>query len=275
VILLVNRAPDPNTPIAQGSSNTPIAIPDNTTIGVTDTITLRGDDTVGRLDVVVELEHTFPSELTAVLVSPAGREAVVYARAAQTGPRVRLTLSSGDAASPLRNLVGEPVAGAWRLTLRDGIAADTGTLLRWEVTAYPAADDVPSPAPERAMGRSTPGLAIPDPDLDGAVTDVTDRIALSGYGTAERIIVTVSITHGYSRDLYVELQSPTGISVVLSQSVGGLEPNITLTLDSSVPGSPLNALVGEPLAGPWQLTVRDQIAADVGTLDSWEITVTS
>jgi subtilisin-like proprotein convertase family protein len=268
VVVLLNRAPDPDTPIAQGVSAAAVPIPDNTPSGVTSPIDLEGGDaTVGRLDVVLTLTHAYPGELTAVLTGPGGRQAVVFARAGTAG---RLTLSTNDTTSPLRNLLGGPVAGTWSLTVSDEVSADTGTLDGWEISAYPAASDAPAPTPERATGTSTPGLEIPDAD---AFTGLTDRIELGGYGTADRIAVSVAISHDVSSDLLVELRSPLGRTVVLSDAEAALGPAIRLELDSSQPGSPLAALVGEPLAGPWQVRVYDRVAVDLGTLDSWEITV--
>lgn len=267
VVVLLNRAPDPNTPIAQGASTAPLAIPDNTPSGAASPIVLAGDASVGRLDVVLTLQHLYPSELTAVLTAPGGRQAVVFARADVAG---RLTLSSTEPASPLRNLLGGPVAGTWSLTVSDEVSADSGMLQGWEITAYPEASDAPALVAERATGTSSPVLAIPDAD---PLIGVTDAIDLGGYGTVDRIAVNVAITHDISSDLLVELRSPQGETVALSDAVAGLGPAIRLDLDSSQPGSPLAAFVGEPLAGPWQLRVYDGIGVDLGTLDSWEITV--
>ena len=63
--------------------------------------------------------------------------------------------------------------------------------------------------------------------------------------------------------------------MVLTDREAGLSSGgtITLGLDSATPGSPLAPLVGEPLAGPWQLRVLDAVAVDTGTLESWSVTV--
>lgn len=267
VVLLLNRAPDPNRPFAQGASTAPLAIPDDVASGVVSPIVLAGEASVGRLDVVLTLQHPYPRELTAVLTAPSGREAVVFARSDVAG---RLALSTADPASPLRNLLGGPVAGTWSLAVSDDVAVDSGTLQGWEITVFPAAADAPALAAERATGTSSPALAVPD---DDPLTGATDTIDLPGYGTVERIAVDVAITHDISSDLLVELRSPQGTTVVLSDGEGGLGPAIRLALDSTQPGSPLAALVGEPLAGPWQLRVLDVTAVDIGTLDSWEVTV--
>ncbi|MBW0091079.1 proprotein convertase P-domain-containing protein, partial [Pseudonocardia sp. KRD-188] len=261
-------APDPNTPLAQGTSAGPLVIPDDTAGGATSTITLDGGDArVGRLEVVLDLQHAYPAEVTGVLTSPAGRQAVVFPRAPTGG---RLTLSTTDPASPLVNLLGGPVAGDWALTLSDEVTADSGTLTSWGVTAYPAAPDAPAPAAAPATASATPGLAIPDDDDYVGATDV---LGLSGYGTVDRIAVDVAVSHAISSDLRIELRSPLGRTVVLSEYEAGLGPAIALTLDSATPGSPLAPLVGEPLAGPWELRVYDGVIVDEGTFDRWGVTV--
>lgn len=269
VVVLLNRAPDPDTPVARGASTAALAIPDNTPGGATSTITLDGDATAGRIDVVLDLQHRFPREVTAVLTSPAGRQAVVFPRSDTAG---RVTLSTTQPSSPLLNLQGGPVAGDWALTLSDEVGADAGTLNSWEVVVYPAAADAPAPSAAPVTGSSAPGLAIPDQD---ELIGVTDVVALGGYGTVDRVAVDVTVAHGISSDLRVELRSPLGRSVVLTDREVGLSSGgtIALSLDSSAPGSPLAPLVGEPLAGPWQLRVLDAVAVDTGTLQSWSVTV--
>lgn len=268
VVVLLNRAPDPNTPVAEGASTAPLVIPDNTAGGATSTITLDGGDaSVGRLEVVLDLQHDYPTEVTGVLTSPAGRQAVVFPRGSTGG---RLSLSTTDPASPLANLLGGPVAGDWALTLSDEVSADSGTLLSWRITAYPAAQDAPAPTAVPATASSTPAIAIPDDDV---LIGATDVVELGGYGTVDRIVVDVAITHAISSDLRIELRSPLGRTVVLTEYEAGLGPAIALTLDSATPGSPLAPLVGEPLAGPWELRVYDGVIVDEGTFDRWGVTV--
>lgn len=271
VVVLVNRAPDPDQIVAQGASTAPLTIPDAVPTGATSTITLDGGDVnVGRLDVTLDFEHRYPREITAVLRSPGGREAVVFARGNDSGPQVRLSLTSTDPSSPLRSLLNGPVTGAWNLTLSDSTRIDTGTLTHWDIAAYPAVDGVTPPTAEVATGQSAPGLVIPDAD---PVVGVTDTIQLSAPGTVERIRVTVRLTHDISSDLAVELRSPAGVQVFVSEREAGLGPNVALLVDSTTPGSPLAGLVGQPVTGPWQLVVHDQVALDIGTLDSWDITI--
>ncbi len=262
VVVLLNRAPDPTVAIAQAASAPGTEIPDGSTAGLTDTITLDGgDSTVGRLDVSIRFEHRYPSEITGVLTSPGGRRAVVVAR----GPETSLRLTTNEPASPLQNLVGEPVSGPWKLTLVDGVNVDAGRLVSWDVAAYPAAGDAPAPVATPQSGTSTPGLLVPDDSEVG----VTDTITLGGYGEADRITVSARITHDVPSDLVIALRAPTGQSVTLADN----DSDGTYTFDSSGGGSSLSALVGEPVAGPWELGVVDDVILDEGTLDSWEITV--
>lgn len=262
VVVLVNRAPDPDTPVAQATSAPGTEIPDGSPSGLTDSITLDGgDSTVGRLEVGVRFEHPYPTEVTGVLTSPGGRSAVVVGRGSETS----LQLTSTDPASPLQNLLGEPVTGRWDLTLTDGVPEDAGRLVSWDITAYPAAGDAPEPVAAAQNGTSSPGVVVPD-DSD---VGVSDTILLSGYGDVDRVRVDVQITHEVPSDLVVQLRTPTGEVVALADH----DSSGTFTYESTAAGSPLAAVVGTPLAGPWELIVTDDIILDEGTFAGWSITV--
>jgi hypothetical protein len=119
-----------------------------------------------------------------------------------------------------------------------------------------------------ASARSVP---IPDDDPTG----VTDTLTLDGSGEVSAIQVGVSITHPYTCDLVVTLRSPQGqeATVADSNDCTRANPNLNLQLDSRQPGSPLAALVGQPVSGAWTLTAVDGVAIDRGSLTSWNVTV--
>jgi proprotein convertase P-domain-containing protein len=120
-----------------------------------------------------------------------------------------------------------------------------------------------------ARGTSAPSLAIPDASYAGA----TDAIALFGGGTAERIQLEVGISHSYSGDIAVQLSAPSGRSVTVFDHLRVSGQYLRIAQDSTSPASVLRALLGEPVDGTWQLTVIDAYTADIGTLDSWTITI--
>jgi subtilisin-like proprotein convertase family protein len=117
-------------------------------------------------------------------------------------------------------------------------------------------------------GSSSPALAIPENRPEG----VGDVITLSGAGTVRSIRVTVSISHTYVGDLRVALLSPTGKRAILHNRSGRGADNLELDLDSEPP-SLLAPLVGQPIEGPWRLSVSDNAAIDTGTLNHWSIEI--
>ncbi|MGH3758299.1 proprotein convertase P-domain-containing protein [Actinophytocola sp.] len=74
------------------------------------------------------------------------------------------------------------------------------------------------------------------------------------------------ITHTYRGDLRIDLIAPDGTAYRLKNSSGGDSANDvdeTYTVDAS----------SETANGTWNLRVRDVFGADVGTLDSWSLSV--
>ena len=128
--------------------------------------------------------------------------------------------------------------------------------------------------------------AIPDQDIAG----VKSALDFAGVGKIEDINVTLDITHGYDADLHAVLISPTGTRVKLFTNVGTNGDNFLNTVfdDSAAlpiatqqapftgtfrPQEPLSAFNNEDAAGQWKLELIDDSVGDVGTLNSWSITI--
>jgi subtilisin-like proprotein convertase family protein len=149
----------------------------------------------------------------------------------------------------------------------------------------------------------SPGLAIPD----GPAGVVSDTIQVSGLGTRLwDVNARTTITHAFSADLDITLQSPAGTIVTLttdngpganvfngtvwndSANPGGAVPyssNIGLVTDHPyvsgttatplVPEEALGAFIGENPNGTWTLTVSDDDTVAVGALASWGLELTT
>jgi subtilisin-like proprotein convertase family protein len=130
-------------------------------------------------------------------------------------------------------------------------------------------------------------VAIPDNLPAGA----TSTIAVPDNKTVMDVNVTVNITHTFDGDLRLSLIPPSGPAIPLVTNRGGGGGNFTATvLDDSAataisagaapftgsfrPESPLTAANGINAAGNWQLFVVDTAGADVGTIDSWTLSLT-
>jgi subtilisin-like proprotein convertase family protein len=107
-------------------------------------------------------------------------------------------------------------------------------------------------------------LAIPDNNTTG----ITSHLPVVGNGTVATMTVSLHITHTYRGDLVVTLISPGGTQFVLSNRSGGSTDNIVITNQA------VTAFNGQTAAGTWSLHVQDLASIDVGTLDSWSLTIT-
>ena len=116
----------------------------------------------------------------------------------------------------------------------------------------------------------SPGLAIPDNNAGG----IWSSLVISGTGASVSagFNVDVNISHSWSGDLLVGLQSPSGTLVTLRQYEGGSLDDVVGNYPGTMtPYQSLSAFYGEPLDGTWQLHVSDGAAQDLGTLNSWGI----
>jgi subtilisin-like proprotein convertase family protein len=106
-------------------------------------------------------------------------------------------------------------------------------------------------------------LAIPDNNATG----ITSNLAVTGNGTVSSLALSLNISHTYRGDLVVTLVSPGGTQFVVSNRAGGSADNLVLT------NSAVTAFAGQVAAGTWRLQVQDRAGADVGTLNSWSLTI--
>ena len=119
----------------EGESVRSVPIPDADPAGVTDTITLDGSGTVSAIQVNATVSHPYVCDLVVTLRSPQGATAVLsdLDQCDRNRPGLALALDSNQG-GPLAPLVGQPVAGAWTLSVADGVAIDRGTLDGWKIT---------------------------------------------------------------------------------------------------------------------------------------------
>lgn len=116
---------------------------------------------------------------------------------------------------------------------------------------------------------NTTPLTIPDNFAAG----VTSVIEVSASGSLTAVEVMVDISHSWIGDLEVSLLSPAGRRAMLHERSGGSADNLSRTYtlaDTAILGS----LLGEPVAGDWQLQVADRAQADVGILNRWSLKLT-
>ena len=99
-----------------------------------------------------------------------------------------------------------------------------------------------------------------------------------------------NLTHTFDHDLFIELQSPVGTTVTLSNRNGGSGDNFVDTVfddeaataigsssapftGSFRPDQLLSAFDGQDAFGVWTLRVADRAARDVGSINRWGIDI--
>jgi len=130
-------------------------------------------------------------------------------------------------------------------------------------------------------------LAIPDAGLATSSITIPD-----GSGLVGDLNMSLNVTHAKMQDLDLVLQAPSGNQVGLFTDVGSNSPSeLDLILDDEA-GIPVGiyAMVnglrmqpelnyrlswfdGQTASGTWMLTLADDSISDIGTLNSWSLTV--
>ena len=123
------------TPCAVTHSGLSIAIPDNTISGVSDTATISGCaiNKIEYVEVKFSSNHTYSSDLTIALQSPAG---IISSLAETTAcnPAPCNAYNNWTFGSAVH--LGEAANGIWTLNVSDRGAADTGNITSWQITLY-------------------------------------------------------------------------------------------------------------------------------------------
>ena len=257
-VTLVINAPSGGNPVKTFSAAPGLPIPDNNATGVTSTIGVPDSLTVSSISVGTTIPHTYKGDLVVTLIGPDGTSAMLHNRTGSGTDNVTTTFSIVTAsAQALSAFAGKNTAGSWSLRVQDLAAIDTGTLSAWTITF-------------NGEQSATPGLAIPDNNATG----VTSTMNYAQTGTVAWVKVKVGITHTYQGDLEVALIAPDGTTVLLHNRTGSGTDNInTVYPDLTASAQSLAALTGKAINGAWRLRVRDLASIDVGTLNSWTLSL--
>jgi immune inhibitor A len=238
-----------------------LPIPDNVPAGVESAITLEGAGTAREIAVDVGIRHAYVGDLRIELAAPSGVRALLRDRSGGNTANVEQVFRSSEVPS-LAALVGENVAGAWRLRVTDLASADVGTLERFGIAI--GVDRGSSTIVEKR----TPKLAIPDKDAAG----IADTLAIAREGSVKTLSVRVDVTHSYVQDLRIELVGPTGATALLHNRTGGSAHDVKRVF-SSADTPALAGFVGGSVRGSWALRVADMASRDVGMLNAWELEI--
>jgi subtilisin-like proprotein convertase family protein len=271
---------------------------------------------VWDVNVAVNITHTFSGDLDIFLISPHGtrvtlahhngtslddiyRGATFDDQAGLTHPPGPVTMANFqnnigvglvNPQEPLSAFNGENPNGTWTLEVRDIVPAGTGVLQNWSLQIT-ALSSVPATLPVRS---SVSNAMTPIPDGSGPVDIPLDHI--DTLAPLSALTLTTVITHPAAHDLVIELISPTGITLTVSNrnpftttpaianvfagttwtdKAGAANPPGPVTDNDYISGTvetPLSPqegfaeLNGTTQSGAWHLIVRDIITGTSGTL---------
>jgi uncharacterized repeat protein (TIGR01451 family) len=310
------------------TQSTPVPIVDLGT--ATSTVAVAGAGPyLWDVNLTANITHTWTADLDITLQSPAGTivtistnnggsndnvfNGTVWDDSANPGGQVPYGTNDGVTtdhaytnlvtATPLvpeeamAAFIGEDPNGTWTLTVADEALADIGSIASWslDIVTFPA-------APTTATTTATQSTPTPIVDLGTA----TSTLAVAGAGTSIcDLDLTTDITHTWTADLDITLQSPAGTIVTLSTNNGGSNDNVfsgtvwnddanpggqvpyvnnngvatdhgyanLVTATPLVPEEAMGAFNGEDPNGTWTLTVADEALADIGSINSWSLNV--
>lgn len=227
----------------------PVAIPDNDPAGVVAGLDVDRDGTIQRLEVTVDIQHTYRGDLKVVLVRD-GQQIVLHDQKGGSEDNLQQVFAVTDFA-------GLDASGRYELRVSDHASQDTGTLKSFSVaitTGGPSNVDVFT---------SGERVAIPDNDPTGAFSN----LEVTGPGVVQGLKAIVDIDHDYKGDLTLKLQRvgvPGEATLVEADASSGPFGTQSFVVSD---------FVGDEAAGTWRLVVIDEARGDAGTLQGWSLEV--
>ncbi len=103
------------------------------------------------------------------------------------------------------------------------------------------------------------------------VVPLVRRVIVDREGTVNRIGLTVNLSHARLADLRIKIIAPSGRIVEID---AGRE-RASSGEDIRIPSSQLVDLIGEPLAGTWSISVRDESLGVAGQFVGWNLKLNS
>jgi WD40 repeat protein len=101
------------------------------------------------------------------------------------------------------------------------------------------------------------------------VSPLVRRVIVDREGTVNRAGLTLNISHPRMSDLRIKVIAPSGRAVEIET---GIE-RASSSDDIRIPAGQLRDLVGEPMAGTWTISVRDEELGVAGHLVGWNLTL--
>ena len=234
-----------------GARELPVPIPDADTTGVSSQLEVPENLMVQKVEVELDIRHSFRGDLVVTLSTPMGHRIVLSDRMGGAQDDLVGTFDITD------KLPGSPfTAGPWTLNVRDESKNDSGTLRHFGLRI----NDEPL-AIGTFDGTSSDGGDVPDNDAAG----LESRLVVPRGVHASTVQVQLNVAHSWRGDLDVTLTSPSGktVPVWVRSDPGDSDDDVVGTFD-------LGGLGGDA-SGAWILRVVDLAPLDTGRLNHWRL----
>jgi len=227
----------------------PMSIPDNNATGITSSLPVTGNGTVGSLTLSLNITHTYQGDLKVTLISPGGTQFVVWN---QTGGSADNIVITNQAIAAFN---GQTAAGTWKLLVQDLASLDTGTLNSWSLTIVGNCGG----------GGTWSGSATPNlPTIDNG--SACTSLMVSGTGMASAAKLDISGSHAW-RSILKGTLAHNGVTVEAF-------PTGTFASGSGTFSFTSRAVAGftGDASGTWTLCIIDTDAfGDTGVLNTWSV----
>ncbi len=232
--------------LEMSSSDTPLDIPDNDENGIESVINLKDNNSkIKKLDVTVDITHTYIGDLEVVFTCPDGRTEVILHAKGEGGSAddIRKSFSVTECNDMI-------AGGPWSLKVRDTESQDVGTLNSW---SFKAETEIDVQKPVAVIGTATPEVNGGDKvKLDGGRSyDPTGQYGIEKYNWRQVSGPTVYLGQNYettfraphTRDriemeFELVVSNPTGDSDPVYQTIV-VNPSITEEYDFDSADTPL------------------------------------
>ncbi len=260
---------DPTAWFTFASTDTPRAIPDDTELGITSSVTVTGCPIdVGDIEVDVDIRHGYRGDLTVILMTPTHEQVLLHDGSGGSEDNLHTTYPTLTApAQTMCMLLPTGGPGTWSLKVVDDMPGDSGTLQSWTLRLRERADHCPESWYEPT---GTFPIAIPDDTPMGIESDVV----VPDHGSISSIAVLVDISHEYMGDVFIWIESPGGENATLYDRSGSYSDDLlTIFPIETAPVDSLSVYTGDEMHGTWTLHVADLDAAFEGHLDGWRLSI--
>ena len=123
------------TTTTHSATDTPIAIPDNNSVGATSNLSVSAPGgAINDLNVTVDISHTYKGDLKVTLTSPGGTSVILHNNTGGSANDIKTTFDTQTTPyQALSAFNGLAPNGTWKLKVVDSAGADVGTINAWSL----------------------------------------------------------------------------------------------------------------------------------------------